>query len=214
MSKAWPMDRFEKEYEAYKNMISISRETAEEQTSSHIKMALNSIYGVSSIERGYHMNCDVRKYIKNVKFNPPATIVFWTDNTKTVVKCKGEDYDPEKGLAMCICKKVLGNKGNYYNVFRKWLPEEDTRSDVFSNFKLSDFCKPTSFTFKAIINDVADVFKNLTTPDGAYQISFTEVDENEKNKPCCLTCAFYDEDKKCVNRTVCLGFDKWTPKDE
>lgn len=54
---------------------------------------------------------NIRGSIKNVKFNPPATIVFWTDNTKTVVKCEGEDYDPEKGLAMCICKKVLGNKG-------------------------------------------------------------------------------------------------------
>ena len=32
---------------------------------------------------------DIRRFIKKVKFNPPATIVFWTDNTKTVVKCNG-----------------------------------------------------------------------------------------------------------------------------
>ena len=63
-------------------------------------------------ERSYYMHDDIRRFIKKVKFNPPATIVFWTDNTKTVVKCSGEDYDPEKGLAMCICKKMLGNKGN------------------------------------------------------------------------------------------------------
>lgn len=74
---------------------------------------------------------DIRRFIKKVKFNPPATIVFWTDNTKTVVKCSGEDYDPEKGLAMCICKKVLGDKGNYYEVFKKWLQkEEETESDL------------------------------------------------------------------------------------
>ena len=60
--------------------------------------------------------------IKKVIFNDPATIVFWTDNSKTVVKCGERDtYDPEKGLAMCIVKRFLGNKGNYYNELRKWL---------------------------------------------------------------------------------------------
>lgn len=63
--------------------------------------------------------------IKNVIFNAPATIVFWADGTKTVVKCtKGEVYDPEKGLAMAMAKKMLGNEGNYYKLFRKWLPED------------------------------------------------------------------------------------------
>lgn len=67
--------------------------------------------------------------IKNVIFNDPATIVFWTDGTKTVVKCENEDYDPEKGLAMAISKKVLGNKGNYYETFKKWLPEKKELED-------------------------------------------------------------------------------------
>lgn len=62
--------------------------------------------------------------IKDVIYNDPATIVFWKDGTKTVVKCKNEKFDPEKGLAMAFSKKMLGNKGNYYNIFKKWLPEE------------------------------------------------------------------------------------------
>lgn len=58
--------------------------------------------------------------IKDVKLNGPATIIFWADNTKTVVKCGDEDdYDLEKGIAMAIAKKALGNKGNYYNEIRK-----------------------------------------------------------------------------------------------
>lgn len=62
--------------------------------------------------------------IKDVIFNDPATIVFWEDGTKTVVKAQdGEPFDPEKGLAMAISKKALGNQGNYYNVFTKWCPE-------------------------------------------------------------------------------------------
>lgn len=60
--------------------------------------------------------------IKNVIYNNPATIVFWTDGTKTVVKCqKDETYDPEKGLAMAIAKKALGNKYDYYNTIKHWL---------------------------------------------------------------------------------------------
>lgn len=65
--------------------------------------------------------------IKNVIFNDPATIVFWDDGTKTVVKAENEPFDPEKGLAMAIAKKSLGNKGDYYNEFKKWLPEEETK---------------------------------------------------------------------------------------
>lgn len=61
--------------------------------------------------------------IEKVIFNAPATIVLWADGTKTVVKCGEDDtFDPEKGLAMAISKKVLGNKGKYYNEFKRWLP--------------------------------------------------------------------------------------------
>ena len=51
--------------------------------------------------------------IKKVIFNDPATIIIWADGTKTIVKCENEPYDPEKGMAMCIAKRFLGNKGNY-----------------------------------------------------------------------------------------------------
>lgn len=72
--------------------------------------------------------------IKDVIFNNPATIVFWIDGTKTVVKCQGgESYDPEKGLTMAISKKALGNKGNYYNEIMKWLNTYDAPA-VYPNF--------------------------------------------------------------------------------
>lgn len=62
--------------------------------------------------------------IKNVVFNDPATIVFWGDGSKTVVKCQDDDiFDPEKGLAMAISKKALGNKSKFNNEFKKWLPD-------------------------------------------------------------------------------------------
>lgn len=63
--------------------------------------------------------------IKRVIFNDPATIVFWTDGTKTVVKAHGDRFDEEKGLAMAISKRALGNTGRYYNVFKKFVPKEN-----------------------------------------------------------------------------------------
>lgn len=56
--------------------------------------------------------------IKRVIFNGPATIVFWSDNTKTIVKCmEGEEFDEEKGIAMAFMKKLYG-KG-YMNKIRR-----------------------------------------------------------------------------------------------
>lgn len=81
------------------------------------KTILNSTYGTKAFKTNYIPE------IKNVIFNDPATIVFWEDGTKTVVKCQdGDEFDPEKGLAMAIAKKAYGNKGSYYNKMKKWLP--------------------------------------------------------------------------------------------
>lgn len=62
--------------------------------------------------------------IIKVIFNNPATIIMWSDCTKTVVKCQdGDLYSPETGLAMAIAKKALGNQSNFNNVFKKWIPD-------------------------------------------------------------------------------------------
>lgn len=81
------------------------------------------------IENTYKINYYDRMFvlqpeIKRVIFNDPATIVYWKDCTKTVVKCEKEKYDPEKGLAMAIAKKAMGNQGNYFEVFKKWIGED------------------------------------------------------------------------------------------
>lgn len=76
------------------------------------KEIANLMYGIGSD----NYTC-VMPRIKDVKFHDPATIVFWMDGSKTVVKCgEGDAYDPEKGLAMAIAKRALGN---YYNEIRK-----------------------------------------------------------------------------------------------
>lgn len=57
---------------------------------------------------------------KKVIFSGPATTILWKDGTKTTVKCSSEDvWDDDVGIAMCYLKKMLGNKGNYNNIFRE-----------------------------------------------------------------------------------------------
>ena len=49
--------------------------------------------------------------IKKIMYKPPATIVFWNDDTKTVAVCeKGDVYNRELGFALCVLKKKYGNK--------------------------------------------------------------------------------------------------------
>lgn len=48
--------------------------------------------------------------IKRIIFNPPYTVVYWSDNTKTVCKVRdNEAFSKETGLAMCIAKKYCNN---------------------------------------------------------------------------------------------------------
>ena len=156
----------------------------------------------SPSERSYYMHDDIRRFIKKVKFNPPATIVFWTDNTKTVVKCSGEDYDPEKGLAMCICKKMLGNKGNYYEVCKKWLPKEED-SDVVQ--KVFEHIKPQTFEFELKPIDINQrLFEVLTGVPGTATIQF---DATKKSEP---TKKSVDKEKEESKPHSC----QWVPKDE
>lgn len=66
----------------------------------------------------------VKKQIDRVIFNDPATIILWKSGEKTVVKCgPNEQFDKEKGLAMALCKYILGNKGNFNEFFKYFMKE-------------------------------------------------------------------------------------------
>ena len=105
-----------------RNYIDTDIKVTEDVAKEVAKRYLNSIYGKNPPR--------LVPRIKNVIFNDPATIVFWSDNTKTVVKAQDEPFDPEKGLAMAICKRALGNEGNYYNEIKKWLPKEKNETII------------------------------------------------------------------------------------
>lgn len=66
--------------------------------------------------------------IEKVIFNDPATVVFWKDGTKTIVKCReGVTFDPEKGLAMAISRHYLCDicgLERYDGVFKRYVSKE------------------------------------------------------------------------------------------
>ena len=101
--------------------------TEEEEMPTRINVDYGSFFGgLSDIrmmpinnEEASKMYRDQIDKVKKVIFNHPATIILWDDGTKTVVHCgDDEKFDPEKGIAMCLLKKMLGNKGDYNNYIR------------------------------------------------------------------------------------------------
>lgn len=112
--------------------------------------------------------------IKKVIFNDPATIVLWSDGTKTVVKrCYDEIFDMEKGLAMAIAKKAMGNTTEYHKVFK-------------------EHCKPIENPWKKV--DVRELARNWGISlraafDGALNAlsgnTDTKSEEKELICPCC-----------------------------
>lgn len=71
-----------------------------------------------------------RGAIEKVIFNDPATIVYWKDGTKTVVKCQPDcEYSKYAGFMACVTKKVFGNKGNFNDTVNYWLEHGEDHSD-------------------------------------------------------------------------------------
>lgn len=97
------------------------------------KDILNSIYGIHSKTLKEEIQMKTKSHIaynpiKKVIFNDPATIIFWKDGTKTIVKRQeGSEFDPEKGLAMAICRHYLCDicgLERYDGVFKRYMPKE------------------------------------------------------------------------------------------
>lgn len=86
------------------------------------------------IPKEVHINIDIsafdtvpkdyalKKYTKphRIIVNYPATIVFWKDGTKTVVKCAaGTDPDLYSAFCAAVCKKVFGSNSHLKKVIEE-----------------------------------------------------------------------------------------------
>lgn len=73
--------------------------------------------------------------VTKVIYNNPATIVFWSDGTKTVVKCgKDDTYDKEKGFYIACAKKLFGNDYKAVGRMNKALEMAEDKNDIKKTF--------------------------------------------------------------------------------
>nr|DAD58000.1 MAG TPA: hypothetical protein [Caudoviricetes sp.] len=173
----------------------------------YVKYVEHDIEATNQLYRRYtkcQKNLDIRDAIKNVIYNDPATIVFWTDGTKTVVKAENEDFDPEKGLAMAISKKMLGNKGNYYEVFKKWLPREEHAEAWFLE-DLRAVANRFTASEKLLQTMVSDAM-NLATRTGK------DIKTSAKEYKC-STCARFDDENMSCMISNCQNYSRYAKKD-
>ena len=114
------------EYSLPSNYSDIFKPAAPSLDADALKATMNSYFGTGLAVSPYQK---AMSKIKNVIFNDPATIVFWNDGTKTVVKCgKDDTFEPEKGLAMAISKYFFDYAGFFNDVFKKWIPKKGERT--------------------------------------------------------------------------------------
>ena len=74
-----------------------------------IRYCYNDILSVEKYKASIELRVDIPGMIDRVIFNDPATIIYWKDGSKTVVKRSEDDvWDPEKGFCMAIIKKLYG----------------------------------------------------------------------------------------------------------
>ncbi|MDY4815008.1 MAG: hypothetical protein SO274_05410 [Turicibacter bilis] len=137
---------------------------------------------------------------KKVIFNDPATIVYWLDGSKTVVKCSnGDVYDREKGFAMCVLKRLYGDK--LHAMLKKYVQQEDaqeknsstTITDESSNvifeliFDYYEDAKTVLFTLIeliknygfAYVSDLYDLINSISTYEdtkrGWYDLTSADI---------------------------------------
>lgn len=97
--------------------------------------------------------------IERVIFNPPATIVFFNDGKKVVVKCQEDDnWDEEKALAMAIVKHDYG-----LSEFNKILDKAERR---YPNVSISE----------------SDLSKMMSSIASAMVSLFSKCEDDEEEK--------------------------------
>lgn len=130
------------------------------------KDILNAIYG--STEH-YKFSKDYKiPEVREIRYNGPATIVFWEDNTKTVVKVQPGEmyYDPDKAFAMAVCKKLFGNKFNHHltkaqKAFEKFYEEKCEKRD-------KEFIKNPEKFIRGIMNDFDKILGKQNLSVGTF----------------------------------------------
>ena len=73
-----------------------------------------------------HKSNGLALFPEKVIFNGPATIVYWSDGDKTIVKCmKGDTYSKEAGFAIACAKKMFGGGNKFRKLVKRYVPKDE-----------------------------------------------------------------------------------------
>lgn len=159
-----------------------------------IKKMINNTFGVSKFE------------YKKIIFSGPCTIILWKDGTKTIAKTSGgEAFDPEKGVAICFMKKILGHTETN-KILRKaskqhedYIVENGIHVTLFDD--LAAYLKnPFNHIDQSTINEVKKVEE--------------EQDNNLAIGSRCSTCKYYDRPMTADPCSYCISDDQYKKREE
>lgn len=102
----------------------------------------------------------VKLGIKDVIYNPPATIVLWEDGTKTVSKCDKEDkFDKLTGFSLCVAKHYAGNN-HMREWMEKWVYNTPDTGSVYKQ-KYEKKLDERKETFDELLKEANDTIEKL-----------------------------------------------------
>ena len=76
-----------------------------------------------------YCSCGYIPAITKIVSNNPDSVVYFNDDTKSVVRCENpNDFDPEKGIYLAILKKAIGSKNlrHLFNLIEPGIKKEAT----------------------------------------------------------------------------------------
>lgn len=119
---------------------------------------------------------------KKIIFSGPCTIILWKDGTKTIAKASGGDiFDPEKGVAICFMKRVLGETEGKKVLRKAHKQYEDylTENGIYPTLDLKDLhaLEPTEYRLN-FVNHIARV--SDINPNSVICIDQSSIEEVKK----------------------------------
>lgn len=145
--------------------------------------AIKANYSKEVIEKMINNTFGVSKYeYKKIIFSGPCTIILWKDGTKTIAKTSGGDiFDPEKGVAICFMKKMLGHTETNKVLRKAHKQYEDylTENGIYPTLDLKDLhaLEPTEYRLN-FVNPIARV--SDINPNSAICIDQSAIEEVKK----------------------------------
>lgn len=87
----------------------------------------------SEFWKGYNKGLDdfdTALQVDRIIYNPPATIVFWKNGEKTIVKCsENEEFSKYHGFCAALAKHVFGNNNQVTKTVNSGFEEKPVKNE-------------------------------------------------------------------------------------